>query len=196
MIDNYIIVDDCIPKKYQDDIEELLLGNSGFPWYYVHDVTLTKDRIDRAKTEALCPAFNHVFYNEANPQFDQWFDFVRPLAYIACEKINFDLQEILQARSFLQTPNSKPIANNHAHIDLPFDHLVCLYYVTDNEAPTTLYKQTRYDTKMEDIATVEFEPLDTVMPKKGRCLFFNGKHYHSSSSPSTTTRTIINFDLV
>ena len=88
------------------------------------------------------------------------------------------------------------IKKNHPHIDLQFDHLVCLYYVNDNEAPTTLYKQTRHDVNPEDMSSTEFEPLVTCEPKKGRALFFDGKYYHSSSSPNQSSRCIINFDVL
>ena len=43
---------------------------------------------------------------------------------------------------------------------------------------------------------VEWEPLVTCQPKKGRALFFNGKYYHSSSSPNESSRAIINFDVI
>lgn len=195
MINGYQIIDNAIPKSYQDGIEDLMLGNNGFPWFYVNDVTLTQDRLDAANTEPVTPAFNHVFYS-LTTGYDSFYNFIRPLVYFSCEKINFTINDIIQARSFLQLPNGRDLKRNHPHVDLQYDHLVCLYYVNDNEAPTTLYKQTRFDTKMEDLARTNFEPLIQCEPKKGRCLFFNGKHYHSSSSPTTTARCIINFDLV
>jgi hypothetical protein len=194
MIDSYFIIDDCIPNSYQDEIEELFYGNNSFPWYYVNDVTLTQDRLDTANTKPITPAFNHVFFS--NHGTDPFYPFIKPLAYMACEKIDFSVQSIIQARAFLQMPNGTELRNNHPHIDLPYDHLVCLYYVNDNEAVTTLYKQTRHDTDMKDLARTDFEPLVKCTPKKGRCLFFNGKHYHSSSSPRDGARSIINFDLV
>lgn len=196
MIDKYFIIDDVIPKVYQDDIEELLLGNNSFPWYYVADVTLTADKIKKYNTRAICPAFNHVFYEDTNDNNDAWYPFIKPLVYMACDKINFDVNYVLQARSFLQLPISKDVPANHPHIDLQFDHLVCLYYVNDNEAPTTLYKQTRHDVNPEDMSTTDFEPLVTCEPKKGRALFFDGKYYHSSSSPNQSSRCIINFDVL
>jgi len=193
---DYRILDNVIPKSYRDDIEELLLGNNSFPWYYVEDVTLTKDKIDKYHTKALCPAFNHVFFDDVNDNNDAWYPFIKPLAYMACSKIGLDVEHIIQARSFLQLPIAKDIPENHPHIDLQWDHWVCLYYVNDNEAPTTLYKQTRLDTRSEDMTNVSWEPLITCEPKKGRALFFDGKYYHSSSSPNQRTRCIINFDVL
>lgn len=194
MIDDYLIIDDCIPKSYQNEIEELFYGNNNFPWYYANDVTFTQDRLDAANTKPLTPAFNHVFYSSNGT--DAFYPFIRPIAYIACEKIGFNIESIVQARAFLQMPNGVELKNNHPHIDLLYDHLVCLYYVNDNEAVTTLYEQTRFDTDMKDVARTNFKPLVTCKPKKGRCLFFNGKYYHSSSSPKDSVRSIINFDLV
>ena len=197
MIDDIIVIDNAIPKNYQDEIEELLLGNNSFPWYFINDVTLTEDKLKNAQAEALCPALTHVFYNESNPNYDQWFDFIKPLAYYACDKINYNVREIINSRTFLQLPTHRPkIHSNYPHVDLPFPHLVCLYYVNDNEAHTNLYSQTIETTSMKDIKSTNFDLIKQVEPKKGRCLFFNGKHYHSSSSPMNGPRCIINFDVV
>ena len=196
MIETYKIIDDAIPKKYQDDIEDLLLGNNSFPWYYVDDVTLTKDKIDKFATKALCPAFNHVFWNDQNPYAnDAWWPFIKPLAYTAYDKVNIEVTEILQARSFLQLPIAKETPENHPHFDLPFDHLVCLYYVNDNEGPTVLYNETNKEYTLDQINDIKFTEMTKVYPKKGRALLFNGKYFHASSTPNQRSRCIINFDL-
>jgi len=193
-MDEYIIVDDAIPKKFQNEIEDILLGNNGFPWYYVNDITLTKDKIKKTGAFDLTPAFNHVFYDEFNTTNNLIY-FVKPIIYMAADKINLDFKRIIQARAFLQIPTTKKIKANHPHIDLEIEHIACIYYVSDNTAPTILYNETIFNTSMSEITEKKFTPLVEILPKKGRCLFFKGKYFHSSTTPKDSTRTVINFDI-
>jgi hypothetical protein len=196
MIDDIIVIDDVIPKSYQDEIENMMFDQGNFPWYYVHDVTFVQEKIEKAKIQKSNPALCHVFYSYEMDHTSPFLNFVKPLAYLACAKINKEVKEIITARSFLQLPSGVEIIEpNHPHVDLDFSHLVCLYYVNDNEAPTNIYKQTSKEIGLRDIPNTNFEIDQKVYPKKGRCVFFNGNRYHSSSSPNMTSRCIINFDI-
>ena len=37
--------------------------------------------------------------------------------------------------------------------------------------------------------------IKEITPKKGKCVLFNGKHYHASSNPVEGNRCIINFNV-
>ena len=39
MINDVIIIDDVIPKQYQDAIENFMLGEGSIPWYLQNDIT-------------------------------------------------------------------------------------------------------------------------------------------------------------
>ena len=39
MIDNILVIDDVISKEKQDLLENLLINNPDFPWYFIKDVT-------------------------------------------------------------------------------------------------------------------------------------------------------------
>lgn len=195
MINDIIVIDDVIPKQYQNDIEDLLLGDTAFPWFLVKDVTYVQEKIKFAGINQNNPAFCHIFYSFEKSHVSEFFNFIKPMAYYACDKLGYDLTEILTCRSFLQIPDKGNVDPNHPHVDLDFDHLVFLYYVNDNEAPTNIFKQRSEDVKLHDVISTNFDLVSQVLPKKGRCVMFNGRHYHSSSSPNENLRCIINFDL-
>ena len=195
MINEIIIIDDVIPTQYQDAIENFMLSEGSIPWYLQNDITYAGNSGTSAGVERKYPAFAHLFKNEDGFQ-TQKFDFILPLVFAACEKINFKINSVLRARSFLQLPTYMPSIKNNPHVDMAFDHLVCLYYVNDSQGPTSIYKEKLTEIPVENVGTTLFELLQEVEPKKGRCVFFNGMHYHASSSPITDKRCILNFDII
>jgi len=195
MIDNVYVFDDVLPKQYQDAIEEFLLGEIMIPWYLLNDVTYIGKTNQDANIDRKFPGLSHVFNSEDGYETEKA-SFLKPIVYAACEKIDFKISRILRTRAFLQLPTYYPSRTNNPHIDMKHEHLVCLYYVNDTQGPTVLYEQTLVDTPVASVGETDFKILRTVEPKKGRCLLFNGLHYHSSSSPETDNRCIINFDLI
>jgi hypothetical protein len=195
MINEIIIIDDVIPKQYQDAIEKFMLGEGSIPWYLQNDITYAGDSGSSAGIKRKYPAFAHVFKNEDGYQ-TQKLDFILPLAFAACEQIDFKITEVLRVRSFLQLPTYLPSIKNNPHVDMAFNHLVCLYYVNDSQGPTSIYKQNYPTVSVEDVGKTEFTLLNEVEPKKGRCVLFNGMYYHSSSSPINDKRCILNFDII
>jgi hypothetical protein len=194
MINDIVVLDDIIPVNYQDQIEQSLLSRFEFPWFFAENITYENSNDSRIKK--YNPAFSHVFFNERANIYSQHFDFIKPIAYMACDKIGFNLTTIVQVRSFLQIPTVSTIEENSPHVDFEHPHLVCIYYVRDNEAPTNIYKQTRNTVDPTMVHNTIFELDRTIIPKKGRVVLFNGDRYHSSSSPNQSTRCIINFDLM
>lgn len=192
MIEQIIVLDDVIPTSYQDAIEELLLGEASLPWFLINDITYVGNSNPLG---TATPAFVHLFKDEFSHQTEKY-EFLTPIAYSACDKINFKLTDILRVRAFLQTPTHQKSTTNNPHVDLHYPHVAGVYYVNDCAGPTTIYKQSLLTTSPSEVASTAFEVLQTVAPKKGRMVLFNGAHYHASSSPEDTKRCIINFDLI
>ena len=86
---------------------------------------------------------------------------------------------------------------DNIHIDIPFSHLVVLYYVNDTDGDTFIFdKFADLDNlKSPTINESESTIIKRVSPKKGRALLFDGRRYHSSSGPTKDIRCIINFDI-
>lgn len=177
-----IVADNVVSKDYQNELENFLLGNN-FPWYYVSDVTESK-KTESQKRPALC----HYFVNETEV-VSSYFKYIEDIVVAGASKLKLIGNiRILLARAFLQFPSIvKNKTLDTPHVDLKKDHLVFLYYVTDNEAETILYSNTKPSKKMIQ--------LKKIKPKKGRMVIFNGKYYHTAKQPSKNVRCIINIDI-
>jgi len=71
-------------------------------------------------------------------------------------------------------------------------HLVVLYYVNDSDGDTIIYDQIGQPNNIDKSA---LKIKQKISPKKGRCVLFNGKWLHNSSSPQNSPRCILNFDV-
>lgn len=191
MINSIVVVDNIIPKSYQDLIEQALLGETQSPWYIVNDVSYSDHGFENNN-----PGFVNVFY-EKDAVTSPTLNLLLPLLHTCFERVNYTFQgKIITARSFLQFPDGTPSTPNNPHIDSKFPHLVCLYYVNDADGDTVLYEQTSENLPIEHASTASFIEKQRVTPKKGRVVIFDGKYYHSSSNPANGRRCVINFDVV
>jgi len=188
--DDIIVIDDVINHMYQDDLEKTLLSEMSIPWFLLDDITYSNTRKVKKQNLGLVHPIVPTF-NGMSPVYN----LLLPLLYEALTKIDFKLSNIIQARSFLQFPTEQTSINN-PHVDDNIPHIVCLYYVNDSDGDTIIYDQTTdIVPNVPGINEEVFTIKQRVTPKKGRVVLFNGKHYHSSSTPTQGRRCIINFDV-
>jgi hypothetical protein len=192
------VIDNLIPIKYQEEIKNTLLGYT-FPWYFSDDITFGKSLLEKEQLGTPHPANAHLFRQDCKTH-SGYFDLIAPIAAAGAEIAGYKFNDIYQARSFLQYPlnnNFVSTKTDRLHIDLPFDHLVVLYYVMDSDGDTLIVNKTRtsntaeYHTKVED-----HEIIQRVTPMQGRAVIFDGKYYHTSEQPQSNMRCIINFDII
>ena len=140
---------------------------------------------------------SHTFFAGGRPKSMATANLVQPLIYQACEKANINLNIIYFGRLFLTFPIPNKTKHNLWHIDMPNqDHIAAVYYVNDSTGPTIISNLTGYNYNNNEINSLDnVEILESIDPKKGRIVFFNGAHWHASSNPSLNHRCIINFDL-
>ncbi len=178
MINDIIVIDDLLPESYSTEIQNTLYSPE-FPWYYADDITYGQNAGELEKTFG----FFHLFYSDGmkRSQFASYFE---PIYHFALQKANVKLINpyVLQARTFLQTPNNTTRKFNNKHIDTTTPHVVVLYYVNDSDGDTHLFKGV--------------ETIKTVTPKKNRVVVFDGAIYHSSGSPVESKRCVINFNVI
>tara|TARA_R110002012_G_scaffold110962_1_gene255758 strand:- start:1376 stop:1966 length:591 start_codon:yes stop_codon:yes gene_type:complete len=179
----YIVIDDFINESYQNDIEMFLL-NSEFQWYFY---PTTSDNTDSLNLDNHYegPQFVHIFFDyylkENSPHLNKILNVLQGLY----EKTNIGEIKLLRVKSNLQLMRSKNTEKNFTkpHKDIDEKHIVLLYYVNDNDGKTFLFND-------------DFSIKDTITPKKGRTLIFDGNLIHASSHPiSYETRLVINYDL-
>jgi hypothetical protein len=201
MINDIIVIDDCISTNYQDAIQQRVMGKD-FPWYFSPSMTYDIDWDKNIPDDAF--GFSHQFYNykkiKEGKVTSTIAEFVFPLAYEACSKIGFTSKEFYFGRFFQTFPSTRDYLakhrHTHWHVDMPEPHLVCLYYVNDADGKTVFTSHTSEDVGLTEINKLSSVPItQEVAPKKGRCVLFDGKYYHATHTPNVGRRVIANFDI-
>lgn len=196
--ENFVIIDDIIPKNYQDILENRILNPPGAEkvvnWFLIPDLDVQPHLRNHNDTKNV--GFSHVMMmneGEVSPVNDLFL----PLVAIACEQIEISNYQIIQSRLFLQAPiGNNERKNDKLHVDLPFQHTVLLYYINDSDGDTVFSNLNSKDiTKSSLDSDTEYEIIKRVTPKKGRGVFFNGRIFHASSKPSKNVRCVANFNL-
>lgn len=204
MIDEIHIIDDVIPKSYQDEIEKVLLYDA--QWMLKYDVTYDKSLFDQVQATNPSlkprPGFNHSLVRDFTV-VSPIHVFLKPLILQGLDRVGLTLDRVSLGRAFLQTPNvdlSQDI-KDPLHVDSHQSHMVFLYYVVSSEGQTLLT-----DCKADWETDIPFRPsrftydkcniIKRVTPKKGRLLMFDGRHYHAAEQSRKDMRCIINYNLL
>ena len=128
------VIDDFIDEEYQEEIKNILIGNSDFlwegeeypfDWYFISDVTdAYSDR--QQKRSALV----HTFFEEGETINDDVLNyFFLPMLKNVRERMKIKNMNVVQGRSFLQFPlNLKDRTPDTPHVDIENkEHIVALY---------------------------------------------------------------------
>jgi len=134
-------------------------------------------------------------------------DFVDTIYNTIVDKINFPLFDYLITRAFFQMNlnlDDKHIPDS-IHIDSPEPHISIIYYVSDSDGDTIIYKNpldmdndshwtepNKYG--FQDPIVPTFDSVvekQRVSPKKGRVLVFDGLLWHTSNQPNESNRRVI-----
>ena len=197
--ENFVIIDDIIPKNYQNILEDKILKpqnpTKAVNWFLNTDLDVHPDHYKHSDSKNV--GFSHVMCaNEAEVSLLN--DLFLPLVAIACEKIEISEYSIIQSRLFLQAPTKeKERKNDKLHVDLPYQHMVLLYYINDSDGDTVFSDLNSKDVTRQSLdSDTKYNIIKRVTPKKGRGVFFNGRIFHASSKPSKNVRCVANFNLV
>jgi len=178
---NIWVLDDVIPEHLQDFYELSILGRSGDR--SMHPTIPLKVKYENTAIEqSYAPmSFVHVLkssnvLSEHLPNFDL-------IPKLVCGHIGKHLRDVLVGRIFIVMPYDTTLENYAPHVDLPFDHLVVLYYVNDSDGDTVFFNK-------------QNEIVKSVSPKKGRVVAFDGSIYHGGGIPKKGPRCAINFDII
>ena len=180
MFDNKVwIFNNIVNRTYQEKIKDELLGNKRlFPWYFIPDIT----HIDGPQSR---PGFQHVLVDKEKVN-SNFYDLIIPIINNSLKKIKYNLKVIKQGRAFVQLPlNMKTKKVDTPHIDLNERHLVVLYYVSNSDGDTIIYKDKKFKKK-----------LHKITPKQGRVVVFDGGLWHTAEQPKKNVRCVINCDVI
>jgi hypothetical protein len=194
-----IVLDNIVDENLQLQIENSLFDCD---WKFNMDVTYGyNSQISNRKF--LNPFKYDIFPGiRSNLQINKKiFNLFYPVVEKTCSYVEFEIEKVERCVSGMHflIPQNPKICNIHINHKMP--HLVFLYYVTDADGDTILYDKTINDVKPQEISEMyldekyQFNIEKKISPKKGRILLFDGRTYHSSSSPTTNIRCIITLDL-
>ena len=195
-----IILDDLIEKELQNQIEDAIFDCN---WTFMMDNTYDYNSLlVRMKYRKFLNPFEYnispsIITNlQTNKKIFKLFN---PIIQKTCNHINFNLEQISRCIAGIQgvqvIRKQNKVCNIHINQETP--HLVLLYYVNDADGETILFDKTinDIDDDMYLDEKHEFNVVNKIMPKQGKILLFDGRTYHSASSPTTGIRCIITLDL-
>lgn len=187
------VIKNIISNEYANKIEDFMFS---IPWHFHNNLTYSN-------FNNLCDVeygFIHRFYDEKI--LTKEFNFIEPLFYEICKKINLENFSLIRSYSFLQTKLDQHNKINDIHVNSLDKHIVICYYVHDIDGETVIYDQTINDTNIMYLnqeerkkQTKNFEVHRKILPEKNKVVIFDGSRYHASSSPSKGPRCVINFDI-
>ena len=214
-----IVIDDIIDKDYQEDIKDILVGNTAFisplatnkenarvrfPWYYTTDVTVGDSLDDNQGRAGLSHTYVVSDLDEDGEEYETEEDiagfvisefhylFIPLLEKVIEGKLGLENANVCRGRSFLQFPlNLNTDEPDTPHTDMYRDHFVILYYVVDSEGDTIIYNE-RWN---NGIKPEKYTEKQRVTPKQGRVVIFDGSLYHTAEQSINTTRCIVNYDV-
>ena len=184
-----IVIDDVIDPDYQEQIRSILLGevNYGdyeFPWYYTKDIT--KSDLPNSQKR---PAFSHLYVKSYGQVVSEFHDIFLDLITVCCHRLEMTEVNVIQGNSFLQLPlTTKRGKVDTPHIDTNEKNFVMLYYVCDSDGDTIIYN--------EKVESEKYTVKESVTPKQGRVVLFDGGLFHTAEQPISNTRCIVNYNLV
>jgi hypothetical protein len=207
-----IILDDFVEEELQNQIEDSMfdcfwnyhISNTMFDGFWNYHLN---NSVDSKNTEIKYRKFLNPLQYEISPAFiadikgpqnKKTYEKLISIIERGCNKINFNIEKIERCYGAIHAIIRDNSKQDNIHVNKTIPHLVMLYYVNDSDGDTILY-----DKVFEDIHIVTYRPNECgnlniknrVSPKKGRILFFDGRFYHSSSTPSKSTRCIVTIDL-
>ena len=168
------VYDDLVSDP--DQIESFLLSQD-FPWFFIQKSSGASEKVEGFSDTVQ---FEHHFIREKiiSPGLDPLMKMMDWDKVVEGTKISPYVFRI-KSNLLLQTQST----SNTPHIDYPIPHTVLLYYVNDSDGVTSFYDKS-------------FNIIDTVQPKKGRIVVFDGLTYHSSTPPRINShRCVINFNV-
>jgi hypothetical protein len=176
MIEKFYVSDDVA-----NDIENLLLNDDYFPWYF-HSTTVKSSEEIKKSTNVDSPQLTHIFYQNAKITSDYFKNVIKilqhsklPLSKIDCVRIKANLNFPLHYQKNLNN------VHQAIHTDAPENHKSFLYYVNDSDGDTLFF-----DDNLNEI--------DRVSPKKGMGVLFNSNIKHAGQNPiNSKVRAAINF---
>ena len=186
-----IKIDNIISKELQDSIEAVVTSRM-FHWYY-DTGTIDIGTLD-SSTEKLVLLqgsnpfqFIHVVVRDSRKN-TEFFQLIESIVEELAKTLKSNI-EIKRAKFNLLAENQDQ-THHYPHVDLDSvedtDIKTAIYYVNDTDGDTYIFNETA------PLETPVVTIKERITPKKGSAIIFDSKIFHSSSSPTTGKRIVLN----
>lgn len=190
------IIEDLIPKKLQDEIENWI-SSAEVDWRYLPTPSpnIFLNDLNIFHTWQLSHAFYLKGILNDSPKFRS---FIIPMLFNIKLKTGVDYsKKLLKIKANTLLKNIECTYNNYniPHVDTPkLNNKSLLYYINDSDGDTFIFNETAAEIDSEKCTTSKLTLNRRITPKKGTAIIFNSNRYHASSSPKNTDRRfVINF---
>ena len=180
------VIDNCIPEEMQNEMLSICTSTILPLSYNKYTTSPHAKRILRG--------FSHLFLayeGQLSPYADA---LSKPAKTVLPDK------DLVRGRLFLQLPVQTNEIGEY-HVDFQRDHLTMIYYVNDTDGDTLFssHNDSEFPDNMSEgekfsIVNLENTIQNRVTPKKGRCVVFDGRIYHASSTPTIDDRFVLNYN--
>ena len=177
---HFVVIDDFLTPSYH----QYILNESskdGSVWNYHSNITYASSIGYRADDPSV--------FGFANTITNNGIEWKNNLYIPLCLQISDFLPPTTIGRVRLDMTCYTPEKRIHdAHVDTNTPHYASIYYVNDSDGETIIYNQ-EFDGDFEPPSDLTI--MTKVEPKANRLLIFDGKYFHTGSSPSKHKNRII-----
>ncbi len=143
------------------------------------------------------PSFYSII-SDQNGVYSSLYDILCLPIIVACSKNNIKFSQLLRIRIGLILSSHEQLI--HApHVDYTTPHKTMLFYLTDSDGPTILYKQ-KHSGIINDPGAADKDSLEVdqhINPAENKSVIFDGLQFHSSTTPKNEKfRIVINYNFV
>ena len=119
----YEVIDNFLPREHFEAIQNVMMKNANFHWFYKPDVTNFEQEMEKTMY------FVHMFYNNFSPT-SQFLGNIYPLI----QKLN--PKALIRVKGNMY-PSIGERIQDVPHKDYEYEHKGAIYYVNTNNGPTT-----------------------------------------------------------
>ena len=179
---HFVVIDDFLTPSYH---KRILMNATaeGSQWNYHSNITYAPD-VEYQLTDPGVFGFGRMITSNGIDWKDE---FYLPFCY--------QIQDLLPPTTIGRMRLDMTVYNperrvHEAHVDTNTPHIASIYYVNDSDGDTIIYNE-KFDGEFE--APPNLTVMTKVSPKANRLLIFDGKYFHTGSSPAKNkNRVIIN----
>lgn len=171
-------IQNVLPNRLAQDIREILLSPY-FPWYFNDEISGPNQNSQTSFQ------FIHGIYKQDNGWTSDPDGLFHSMLYLAEDKLQFSLENIIRMKANLLTMSSHSPAQSDIHQDVEIatedndGYLSLLYYVDDSDGDTLIF-----DRAQENI-------IQRITPKFNSAILFDSTIWHSSSPPLKNKRRVV-----